>query len=107
MTTNLAYHENIEGSHIDKKGIRKPLLQVIELFLDQRKKAHLLHQGYEYTLQGMIGNKKKSLEIIHSFSSKIRQVPDPVIFRCRCTKGTPRCSPSNKSTVYQFSSLRI
>ena len=42
-------------------------MQVIVLFLNQRKKVHLLHQGYGYTLQEMV---EKSLDIIRSSVAK-------------------------------------
>ena len=55
------------GGAILTKRERKTILQVILLFLNQRKKVHSLHQGYGYTLQEMI---KKGLQSIRTSIAK-------------------------------------
>ena len=70
-----AYHENIGRSHIDGKG-KKIVLQIIILFSNQRKKVHLLHQGYGYTLQKMI---EKCPEVIRTFVAKYVKCLDPLL----------------------------
>ena len=64
------------GGAILTKRERKTILQVMLLFLNQRKQVHSLHQGYGYTLQNMI---EKGLKIIRTSVAKYVKYLNPLL----------------------------